>query len=90
MFTFKLIQTDGSPADPPQFVTAVPNWHEGDTFLLQPGRVLRIVSIRHTDEETVWTVVSTTPCSTAICFGPRGSEAPWRSAASRGPAGSRR
>ena len=35
MFTFKLIQTDGTPTDPPQFVTAVPNWHKGDTFLLR-------------------------------------------------------
>jgi hypothetical protein len=56
MFTFRLIQTDGTPADPPQFVTAVPNWHEGNTFLLRPGRVLRIVSIRSEEEETVWTV----------------------------------
>lgn len=56
MFTFKLIHTDGTPAEPPQFVTAVPNWQEGDTFLLRPGRVLRIVSIRCTDEQTVWTI----------------------------------
>jgi hypothetical protein len=39
MFTFKLVQPDGSPAEQPTFVTAVPDWHEGDTFLLRPGRM---------------------------------------------------
>lgn len=46
MFTFELIKTDGTLADPPQFVTVIPNWHEGETFMLRPGRVLRIIRIR--------------------------------------------
>lgn len=59
MFTFELRNEDGTPADPPTFVTAVPNWHAGDTFLLRPGRVLRIVAIEAHDEappHATWTV----------------------------------
>jgi hypothetical protein len=29
-FTFKLEQTDGTPAEPPSFRSAVPNWRPGD------------------------------------------------------------
>jgi hypothetical protein len=57
MFTFKLIQPDGTPADPPQFVTAVPNWSQGQTFLLRPGHVLRIVEMRPAeDAHGTWVV----------------------------------
>jgi hypothetical protein len=59
MFTFALILEDGTPADPPTFTTAVPNWSVGDTFLLQPGRVLRILASETGEEpppHATWTV----------------------------------
>ena len=58
MFTFKLIQTDGKPAEPPQFVTAVPNWHEGDSVLIRPGFEFEIVAIDESasDANGTWTV----------------------------------
>ena len=40
MFTFKLELDDGTPADPPTFITAVTNWKAGDTLGLGPGRSL--------------------------------------------------
>jgi hypothetical protein len=30
MFTFKMVLADGSPAEPPQFVSSEPNWKVGD------------------------------------------------------------
>ncbi len=33
-FTFTLKHKDGSPAEPPTFATAVPNWSTGDTIPL--------------------------------------------------------
>jgi hypothetical protein len=36
LFTYRLILKDGAPADPPQFVTATPTWHVGDTFFTRP------------------------------------------------------
>jgi hypothetical protein len=45
MFTHKLVLEDGTPADPPMFVTAVPTWREGDTVLIRPGFEYRIVGI---------------------------------------------
>lgn len=56
MFSYRLILEDGSPLDPPTFVCAVPTWHEGDTFMIRPGLVSSIVSIRSNEDETVWTV----------------------------------
>jgi hypothetical protein len=59
MFTFALVNEDGTRADPPRFVTAVPNWKPGDTFLLRPGRVLRILAIEAGEEpppHATWTV----------------------------------
>ena len=44
-FQYRLILKDGTPADPPQFVTATPTWHEGDTFTSRPGRTFRILSM---------------------------------------------
>ena len=32
MFHFKLELEDGTPADPPTFTAAVPNWRAGDTI----------------------------------------------------------
>ena len=44
-FMFRLEQEDGSPADPPTFKTAVPNWSAGDTIPLG-RRTLRVVTVR--------------------------------------------
>jgi hypothetical protein len=35
-FAFRLEREDGTPADPPTFRAAVPNWRPGDT--IPPGR----------------------------------------------------
>ena len=45
MFTFKLELEDGTPADPPTFTAAVPNWKAGDTIPLGPA-TLRVVEVR--------------------------------------------
>jgi hypothetical protein len=46
MFTFKFELDDGTPADPPTFTAAVPNWTAGDTIPLGPGRTFRVVEVR--------------------------------------------
>ena len=43
-FVFKLELADGTPAEPPTFKTAVPNWRVGDTIPLG-GRTLRLVDV---------------------------------------------
>ncbi len=45
-FTFTLEHEDGSPADPPTFSTAVPNWSPGDTIPLGSKRTLRVIEVR--------------------------------------------
>jgi hypothetical protein len=45
MFNFKLELEDGTPAEPPTFTAAVPNWKAGDTIPLGPGRSLRVVEV---------------------------------------------
>jgi hypothetical protein len=45
-FTYTLEYEDGSPAEPPTFVTAVPNWRTGDTIPLRKGRTLRVIGTR--------------------------------------------
>jgi hypothetical protein len=57
-FTYKLVLEDGTPADPPTFVTAVPTWHEGDRVLIRPGFEFEIVAIdeRAEDAHAIWTV----------------------------------
>jgi hypothetical protein len=45
-FQYRLILKDGTPADPPKFETATPQWREGDTFFTRPGRTFRIVAIK--------------------------------------------
>ena len=49
-FMFRLEQEDGSPADPPTFKTALPNWTAGDTIPLG-RRTLRVVAIRDDDAD---------------------------------------
>lgn len=44
-FHYRLEHQDGTPADPPTFHTAVPNWRPGDVIPLGPGRTLRVVEI---------------------------------------------
>jgi hypothetical protein len=49
-FLFRLETTEGTPAEPAMFATAVPNWRPGDTIPL--GRsMLRVVEIRDDDGE---------------------------------------
>jgi hypothetical protein len=44
VFTFKLVLENGTPADPPAFTAAVPNWKAGDKIPL--GRAGRFASSR--------------------------------------------
>jgi hypothetical protein len=46
MFNFTLVLEDGTPADPPTFTGAVPNWKAGDTVPVGRGRALRGVEVR--------------------------------------------
>jgi hypothetical protein len=49
-FRFLLVFEDGEPADPPAFLTALPNWKTGDEFLAGPDLVkYRIVAIADDD-----------------------------------------
>ena len=50
LFTFTLKHEDGSPAEPPTFSTAVPNWSPGDTIPLGSDRTLRVIEIRDGSE----------------------------------------
>jgi hypothetical protein len=45
-FTYRLELEDGTPADPPTFNTAVPNWRPGDTISLGRDRILRVIGTR--------------------------------------------
>ena len=47
-FLCRLEHEDGTPADPPTFRTAVPNWRPGDVIPL-PHRSLRVVAVRDDD-----------------------------------------
>jgi hypothetical protein len=44
-FTFELVQTDGTPADPPSFKTTILVWPPGDRIPLG-SRTLRVVRVR--------------------------------------------
>jgi hypothetical protein len=44
-FTFKLQQTDGTPAEPPSVRLAVPNMRVGDTIPIERDRTLRVVGV---------------------------------------------
>jgi hypothetical protein len=57
-FTFKLEQADGTPAEPPSFRTAVPNWRVGDTMPIKAGRMLHVVGIvaSYEDEPSILVV----------------------------------
>ena len=49
-FLFRLQLEDGTPADPPTFRTAVPNWRAGDVIPLG-HRSLRVVEVLDDDVE---------------------------------------
>jgi hypothetical protein len=54
-FTFKLVQTDGTPADPPTIRSAVPDMRPGDTIPLRRDRTVRVVGVQvdEADQPTV-------------------------------------
>jgi hypothetical protein len=56
-FAFKLGHQDGTPADPPTFKAAVPDWRPGHTIHLAAGRALRVVAIRDDDADQPPTLI---------------------------------
>jgi hypothetical protein len=50
-FTFKLQQTDGTPAEPPSVRLAVPNMRVGDTIPIERDRTLRVVGVVASGED---------------------------------------
>ena len=44
MFKYLLALADGQPPDPSVFVTAIPNWKVGETFMVGVGKQFRIVA----------------------------------------------
>ena len=48
-FTFRLELADGTPAEPPTFRAAVPDWRPGDTIALGRDRMLRVIATRLDD-----------------------------------------
>lgn len=46
MFRFLLMLEDGEPHDPSAFVTAVPNWTVGETFMTGRGQQWRVLAIQ--------------------------------------------
>ena len=46
MFKYQLVLEDGTPADPPTFTAAVPNWKAGDKIPLGPRGSLGVVEVR--------------------------------------------
>jgi hypothetical protein len=55
-FAYRLEHEDGTPADPPTFRTAVPNWRPGDVIPL-PHRSLRVVEVRDDDANQAPTLI---------------------------------
>jgi hypothetical protein len=45
LFRFLLRLPDGDPADPPAFITAVPNWELDDVFSTGDGSRWRLLAI---------------------------------------------
>jgi hypothetical protein len=56
--TFRMILGDGTPADPPRFVSTVPNWQVGDPVMVRAERRHTITGISYDEarDETTWTV----------------------------------
>jgi hypothetical protein len=57
-FTFRLVRSDGAPADPPSIRSALPDMRPGDTIPLRPGRTLRVIGVQvdEADQATTLTV----------------------------------
>jgi hypothetical protein len=55
-FTFRLEREDGTPAEPPTFHAAVPNWQAGGSLPLGDGGSLRVIGVRHECDESVLVV----------------------------------
>jgi hypothetical protein len=53
-----MVYADGTPADPPVFKSAVPNWRVGDRAMVRPGFEYRILRVDHDEaaDEVIWTV----------------------------------
>ena len=46
-FTYRLVLEDGSPADPPTFVSSEPNWQVGDRIPRGPNKpAFEVVGVR--------------------------------------------
>jgi hypothetical protein len=56
VFAYRLERQDGTPADPPTFKTAVPNWRAGDVIPLL-HRSLRVIEARDDDADQAPTLV---------------------------------
>jgi hypothetical protein len=65
MFTFKLEQADGRPADPPSIILAVPNMRVGDTIPLRRGKTLRVVGVVASDEPILIVESASSPTDAA-------------------------
>jgi hypothetical protein len=60
-FRFRLVLEDGSPAEPPTFAAAVPDWHPRQVFFTSPGHYFRILRIEpeldgSADHDATWIV----------------------------------
>jgi hypothetical protein len=53
---FRLETSDGIPADPPTWASAVPNWKVGDT-IPPGGRTLRVLGGREDDADQAPTLI---------------------------------
>ncbi len=47
MYHFRLLRTDGSPADPATFRSSTLNWRQGDKIYLTGERKLRVLGVRN-------------------------------------------
>jgi hypothetical protein len=58
MFKYRMVHTDGTPADPPQFVSAIPDWRVGDDVRVGAEVRYRIVGIDAATDDVhgVWIV----------------------------------
>ena len=58
MFTFKMVLADGSPADPPQFVSSEPRWDVGMRVMVGDEYKYCITRSEYDAErdQTTWTV----------------------------------
>ena len=53
-----MVLADGTPAEPPVFVSAVPNWRVGDEVIVGNAPRYRIVATDYDEarDETTWTL----------------------------------